>query len=231
MADNNAYKRLLDGQQARLEAQRERFANDRRTAAQTAYYAGGGQYQQAGGDGGYRPRGVATSGGTPLGQRVPSNGGIVGGMPAGQQPQDTRELEALIAETAYARGPQIGTTDPQGATPPTPRYPQDLYYYTTTGVLFLYDITEDIWTPVAGATEALPFRIEADVVEETTYILDAYQHYAVEVVALEGVSGATVTVSPAVGNTAAIGSAISITVSALPDPAVTVVGSILLRRV
>ena len=79
--------------------------------------------------------------------------------------------------------------------------------------------------------EALPFRIEASVAEATTYTLDAYQHYAVRVEALEGVAGATVAVSPAVGDVAAIGSAISITVSGVPDPAVEVVGSILLRRV
>lgn len=79
------------------------------------------------------------------------------------------------------------------------------------------------------STEALDFRIE--VPEATTYTLSAYQHYAVRVDALEGVSGATVTVSPAMGDTAAVGTAISITVSGLPDPVVPVVGSILLRRV
>jgi hypothetical protein len=79
------------------------------------------------------------------------------------------------------------------------------------------------------STEALDFRI--DVPEATTYILSAYQHYAVRIEALEGVSGATVATSPAIGDTAAVGDAISITVSELPDPVVPVVGSILLRRV
>jgi hypothetical protein len=79
--------------------------------------------------------------------------------------------------------------------------------------------------------EAMPFRIEASVAEATTYTLDAYQHYAVRVEALEGVSGATVVTSPAIGETAAIGDPITITLSALPDPVVEVVGSILLRRV
>jgi len=79
------------------------------------------------------------------------------------------------------------------------------------------------------STEALDFSIE--VPEATTYTLSPYQHYAVRVDALEGVSGATVTVSPAIGATAAVGTAISITVSGLPDPVVPVVGSILLRRV
>jgi hypothetical protein len=79
------------------------------------------------------------------------------------------------------------------------------------------------------STEALDFRI--DVPEATTYTLSAYQHYAVRIEALEGVSGATVATSPAIGATASVGDAISITVSGLPDPVVPVVGSILLRRV
>jgi hypothetical protein len=79
------------------------------------------------------------------------------------------------------------------------------------------------------STEALDFRIEAP--EETTYILSAYQHYPVRIEALLGVSGATVVTSPAIGEVAAVGEPISITVSALADPVVPVVGSILLRRV
>jgi hypothetical protein len=79
------------------------------------------------------------------------------------------------------------------------------------------------------STEALDFRIEAP--EEGGYTLSAYQHYAVRIEALEGVSGATVVTSPVVGGTAAVGSAISIEVSALADPVVPVLGSILLRRV
>jgi hypothetical protein len=81
------------------------------------------------------------------------------------------------------------------------------------------------------ATESLPFRIEPAVAANETFTLDPYQHYAVRIEALEGVSGATVAVSPAVGSIAEVGSAISITLSAVPDPAVVVTGSILLRRV
>ena len=79
------------------------------------------------------------------------------------------------------------------------------------------------------STEALDFRVE--VPESTTYILSAYQHYAVRIEALEGVAGATVVTVPALGEIAAVGEAISITLSAVPDPAVAVTGSILLRRV
>jgi hypothetical protein len=82
------------------------------------------------------------------------------------------------------------------------------------------------------AIESLPFRIEPDLVEAAiTYTLDPYQHYPVRVEALEGVSGATVAVSPDVGEVAAVGDPITITLSAVPDPAVVVLGSILLRRV
>jgi hypothetical protein len=85
--------------------------------------------------------------------------------------------------------------------------------------------------PVVSANEALPFRIEASVVEATTYTLDPYQHYAVRIEALEGVSGATVAVSPAVGEIADVGAEISITLSDITDPPEVVLGSILLRRV
>ena len=81
------------------------------------------------------------------------------------------------------------------------------------------------------AIESMPFRIEASVVEAGTYTLDPYQHYAVRIEALEGVSGATVAVSPAVGEIADVGAEISITLSDITDPPEVVLGSILLRRV
>jgi hypothetical protein len=82
--------------------------------------------------------------------------------------------------------------------------------------------------PVALPVETLDFRVEAP--ENTTYVLAPYQHYAVQVVALEGVSGGTVATTPAVGSVANIGSTISITVSGVSEDA-PLLGSILLRRV
>ena len=76
--------------------------------------------------------------------------------------------------------------------------------------------------------ETLDFRIEAP--EDVEYVLAPYQHYAVRVEALEGVTGGTVTTSPGIGEIAAIGSAISITVSE-SDPETPCLGSILLRRI
>ena len=74
--------------------------------------------------------------------------------------------------------------------------------------------------------ETLDFRIEAP--EDTTYVLAPYQHYAVRVEALQGVSGGTVVTTPALGTVAEVGTEISITISASTGP---VLGSILLRRV
>lgn len=76
--------------------------------------------------------------------------------------------------------------------------------------------------------ETLDFRIEAP--EDGGYVLAPYQHYAVRVEALEGVTGGTVTTSPEIGEVAAIGSAISITVSG-SDSGTPCLGSILLRRI
>jgi hypothetical protein len=78
------------------------------------------------------------------------------------------------------------------------------------------------------AVETLDFRIDAP--EDTTYVLAPYQHYAVRVEALQGVTGGTVTTSPAVGDIAAIGDPISITVSG-SDSGTPCLGSILLRRI
>jgi hypothetical protein len=130
------------------------------------------------------------------------------------------------------RGPQIGDGNPNDNAA-APRYPQDHYYDTATGNLWQWQgATEDDpgeWIILCGTLEVLPFVWDSP--EATTRVIDPYQHYPVRVEALLGVSGATVVTIPAVGDTAAVGDAISITVSALPDPVVPVVGSILLRRV
>lgn len=229
--------RALGAQQRALEASQQAQAKARSTP--TTLYRGNGQYSTLGASGGYAPAGSVTTGGVPVGAVVPSNGGIVSGMPAGNPDLSSRVafLEQRLAQVAQERGPQIGTGAPfdpdTSAATKQPRYPQDFYYDADAGALWQWQTSTEsesgTWIVVAGVTEALDFRIE--VPEATTYILSAYQHYAVRVDALEGVSGATVTISPAIGDTAAVGDAISITVSGLPDPVVPVVGSILLRRV
>jgi hypothetical protein len=229
-------ERALDRQAARLQATIVRRQATIAEAQATAFYRGNGQYSTLGAAGSYRPRGTVSSGGVPIGQSVPANGGLVGGMPAGTNgtPTPRAPTNERLATVAQERGPQLGSGNPND-TAATPRYPQDHYYDTTTGNLWQWQPAEGetpgTWIPVAGSTEALPFRIEADVVEATTYTLDPYQHYPVRVEAVEGVTGATVTTTPAIGEVAAVGDAISITLSALPEPAVVVLGSILLRRV
>ena len=76
--------------------------------------------------------------------------------------------------------------------------------------------------------EAFPFRLDGQ--PDGTYVIDPYQDYRVRIESLNGVSGATVTVSPAVGEIAEIGSAISITVSG-SESGTPVLGKISLRRV
>lgn len=221
--------RALDTQTRRLERSVEQRQQQQQQARTTAFYRGARQFSTLGAAGGYRPRGSVTSGGVPIGQAVPANNGLVGGMPAGSLERVAlTQSPEQITRIAQERGPQIGTGDPN-TNGNTPRYSQDLYYDQVTGVLWIWEPTEEAWVIQSAPSEALDFRIE--VPEATTYTLSAYQHYAVRVDALEGVSGATVTVSPAIGATAAVGTAISITVSGLPDPVVPVVGSILLRRV
>jgi hypothetical protein len=232
----SAAERALERQAARLQETIVRRQKAVAEAQATAFYRGNGQYSTLGAAGSYRPRGTVTSGGVPIGQSVPANGGLVGGMPAGVNgdPAAIVQTNERLATVAQERGPQLGSGNPND-TAATPRYPQDHYYDTTTGNLWQWQPAEGetpgTWIPVAGSTEALPFRIEADVVEATTYTLDPYQHYPVRVEAVEGVTGATVTTTPAIGEVAAVGDAISITLSALPEPAVVVLGSILLRRV
>jgi hypothetical protein len=228
--------RALGAQQRAIEASQQAQARARSTP--TTVYRGNGQYSTLGASGSYAPAGSATSGGVPVGAVVPSNGGIVGGMPAGTPDLSSRValLEQRLAQVAQERGPQIGTgapLDPDTEEPTKqPRYSQDFYYDADAGALWQWQTSTEsepaTWIVVAGATEALPFRIDAP--ENTTYVLDAYQHYAVRVEALEGVTGGTVSTSPALGEIAAIGTGISITVSG-SDSGTPCLGSILLRRV
>jgi len=216
----------LSAQVDRIRRQSNKRAADIQQAQSTAYYVGGGQYRKAGGNGGYRPAGVVTSGGVRQGQIVPANGGLVGGMPAGAAQTDLRALTEQLGVVAYNRGPQVGEEEPDTI---APRYPQDLYHQQDTGTVYRYQLAEDedgSWVGFGGDTEAFPFRIEAP--ENQTYILDPYQHYPVRIEAVEA-TGAAVTVAPGVGNIAEVGSAISIMVDdSGSDP---VIGSIKLRRV
>jgi hypothetical protein len=235
MTSESARTRALQAQAERLQQQIDRQRADAQRAQQTAYYAGGGRYRQPGGNGGYLPRGNVTSGGVPIGAEVPANGGIVGGMPAGGAGADLRALEDRIAEVAYNRGPQVGDGNPNNLDGKAlaPRFPQDLFYDDAGGVLYRYQLGSSgtgEWVEMAlgGGTEALDFRIEAPT--NTSYVLSAYQHYAVRIESLLGVSGATVSVSPGIGATADVGAAISVTVTGSTE-GTPVLGSILLRRV
>jgi hypothetical protein len=226
--------RALEAQSTRLERDSQRQQRDQQQAQATAFYRGQGEYSTLGAEGGYRPRGTVTSGGVPVGQAVPANNGLVGGMPARDNgdPATVAQLQERLAQVAQERGPQIGEGNPNDNAA-APRYPQDHYYDTATGNLWQWQgATEDDpgeWIILCGTLEVLPFVWDSP--EATTRVIDPYQHYPVRVEALLGVSGATVVTIPAVGDTAAVGDAISITVSGLPDPVVPVVGSILLRRV
>lgn len=81
---------------------------------------------------------------------------------------------------------------------------------------------------IPAEAESFPFRLDGQ--PDGTYTIDPYQHYPVRIEALEGVTGATVSVSPTVGNVAEIGDAIAITVSGSAS-GTPVLGTLLLRRV
>jgi hypothetical protein len=230
---NTAAARALAAQAQRLQQQVDARKQATADAQQTAFYQGQGEYSTLGADGGYRPRGNVTSGGVPIGGSVPANGGLVGGMPsAGDGDGDAiRALTERIAEVAQSSGPQIGIDNPNDAEA-APRYPQDHYYQDGPGVLWQWRSTAAAvageWIVVCGVVEAFPFRLDGQ--EDGTYVIDPYQDYPVLIESLNGVTGATVTVSPAVGSVAAVGSAISITVEG-SESGTPVLGKLSLRRV
>lgn len=78
------------------------------------------------------------------------------------------------------------------------------------------------------AVETIDIRIEAP--ENTEYTIAPYQHYAVRIETVIVDGAPTVTTTPAVGEVAAVGDPISITV-ADSDPDTPLLASILLRRV
>lgn len=225
--------RALEAQSQGLERSTQQRQQNQQQAQATAFYRGQGNYSTLGAEGGYRPRGTATSGGVAIGQAVPANGGIVGGMPAGNEgnPAALAQTTERLANVAQERGPQIGEGNPNDLNT-SPRYPQDHYYDSVTGNLWQWQAATEtdpgVWIVLCGVTEALP--VVWDSPENTTKVIDPYQHYAVRIEAVEGVSGGTITVTPAVGEVAEIGDPISITV-ADSNPGTPLLASILLRRV
>jgi len=146
---------------------------------------------------------------------------------------EMQRLQNLVDGLYKGRGPILGSGEPPENV--AGRYPRDFYVDSESNQPYWwYPAVEDEpshWEPMGTATESMPFRIEPAVADNGSFVLDPYQHYAVRIEALQGVSGATVAVSPAIGSVASVGEAISITLSGVPDPAVVVAGSILLRRV
>ena len=133
MASQPITGRVLNTQQQRLEQQRISQDDSASQAQQSAIYAGGGNYRTIGAAGSYRPKGTVTSGAVPIGQAVPANNGLVGGMPAsfGGDAQAIRDLRERLAQVAEERGFQAWQGDPntqgQSESPLAARYLFDRY--------------------------------------------------------------------------------------------------------
>lgn len=220
MTDNLA-DRALQRQAARLERSATRQQQGQAQAQATAFYRGQGQYSTLGAAGSYRPRGTVTSGGVPIGQSVPANGGLVGGMPAGYDDLTARvvALEQRLAAVAQERGPQIANGNPTDNNA-APRYPQDFYYDQATGNLWQWQPGEadaaGEWALVSGILEQIDVAI--DVPANRDYVTTYSQRYPVKIVALHAPAASyTITLSPAPGSTLALGSSITLTLSGIPD--------------
>jgi hypothetical protein len=185
-----------------------------------ALAAPGGMVQRPGGEP-LRPRATQATGATPVGSPVQYNQGIATGQPV---------VGGDAGSDGLPVGWQVGEGDPT-TVGVVARYPEDRYLDESTLTLYYWQQLPGeaaAWVAVASPTEAFPFRLDGQ--DDGTYVIDPYQHYRVRIEALEGVSGATVTVSPAVGDIAEVGDAISITVSG-SESGTPVLGTILLRRV
>jgi hypothetical protein len=210
--------RVVQATGRRVEAQIA-AAQSQPTQAQAA---AGGRVRRPGGEALIPLRGDYRTAGTPVGSAVSYADGQVSARPlVGGEAQPGPTTRALV----------IGDREPL---PTDARWDSDLWLDATTQALYVWrrdlSVADDggLWLFISGATEAFPFRLDGQ--EDGTYTIDPYQHYPVMVEALQGVSGATVTVSPTVGNVAEVGSAISITVSGSAS-GTPVLGSVLLRRV
>ena len=173
--------RVLSGQQQRLEQQRQLTDQSLDRAQQTSLYDGGGNYRSVGAANGYAPRGTVTSGAVAVGQAVPANGGLVGGMPAsfGGDAQAIRDLRERLAQVASERGllSWFGPPTNSGAegTTAAPRYRNDRYFDRDGQTLYYYQQTSadaGEWLPVASGRDSLNGGIESPAVK--TYPLITY---------------------------------------------------------
>jgi hypothetical protein len=216
-------ERVIQGQTDRLSRQQARQENQQAKAEDTLIYDGAGNYRTVGASGSYRPKGSVTSGGVSPGTIVPANGGLVGGMPAGDRgidPLAFRSLEERVAEVGAASGPQIGTGNPNEADPiPTARYPQDHYYDASTGNLWQWRATEGAtageWIILCGALEQIDVAI--DLPKNRAYRCVQSQRYPCTIVALHIPTVAyTISIAPTVGADVALGGTITLTLSGVP---------------
>lgn len=173
--------RVLSGQQQRLEQQRQLTDQSLDRAQQTSLYDGGGNYRTVGAANGYAPKGTVTSGAVAVGQAVPANGGLVGGMPAsfGGDAQAIRDLRERLAQVASERGllSWFGPPTNSGAegTTAAPRYRNDRYFDRDGQTLYYYQQTSadaGEWLPVASGRDSLNGGIESPAVK--TYPLITY---------------------------------------------------------
>lgn len=214
--------RALEAQVNRLERSNKRQQRDQQQAQATAFYRGNGEYSTLGAEGSYRPRGTVTSGGVPIGQAVPANNGLVGGMPAGSSSSDTDQAAERLAQVAQERGPQIGDGDPN-TNGNTPRYPQDHYYDSATGNLWQWQgATEEaagLWILIAGVIEQIDIPIDAP--ENRAYLLCQSQRYPLEIIEIFPPPDFlyTATLTPAPGQIVEIGGTLTLTISGVPDDA------------
>lgn len=166
--------RTLGAQQTRLERQQERADRQVQQAQQTSLYDGGGNYRTVGAANGYAPRGTVTSGAVAVGQAVPANGGLVGGMPAsfGGDAQAIRDLRERLAQVASERGliaapgPPVNT-GAEGSTV-APRYRKDRYFDRDAQTLYYYQESgteSGEWLPVASGRDSLNGGIESPAVK------------------------------------------------------------------
>ena len=116
-----------------------------------------------------------------VGQAVPANGGLVGGMPAsfGGDAQAIRDLRERLAQVASERGllSWFGPPTNSGAegTTAAPRYRNDRYFDRDGQTLYCYQQTSvdsGEWLPVASGRDSLNGGIESP--EVKTYPLITY---------------------------------------------------------
>lgn len=214
--------RALEAQTRGIERSDSQRQQAQAQAQATAFYRGNGQYSSLGANGSYRPRGTVTSGGVPIGQVVPANGGLVGGMPAGGNgsPSTVAQLAERLAVVAQERGPQIGEGNPNDQSA-RPRYPQDHYYDSDSGNLWQWqpetELDPGVWILLNGVIEQIDVAI--DVPANRSYLIVYSQRYPCRIEALHkpATTNYTIAISPAVGETVEVEGQITLTLSGIPD--------------